>query len=233
MTLSRMLRVLALIGLLVAFVAGATGPVSAAEEPTATVGQADCVDGTEVTKVNLTAADGADTTFTTVVTNSADGDEVFRDDDRTVPAGTSEKVSVPGLTYGNYLVIVTVAQVEVLRDGIHVGCPPVGSYKNAGIGGGGGCEGERTYSFSNRPIKGATGDLLPVRFSIVDGDRVLYTVILPEDDPFPYEASVEFAEGELPQGASVLVDGEQPTFPIVWSMPSCAPPGPPLPETGA
>ncbi len=233
MTRTRMLRLLALVGLLVAFVAGGALPVSAAEEPAATVGQAGCVDGAEVTKVNLIAADGAETTFTTVVTNSA-GDEVFRDDDRAVPAGTSEKVSVPGLTYGDYLVIVTVADDEVLRDVIHAGCPPVDSYRNVGIGGSGGCEGEQSYFFSNRPIKGATGDLLPVRFSVVDGDRVLYTVLLPEDDSSPFEAMVEFARGELPRTAEVLVDGDPPTFPIIWTVPSCVPnPEPPLPNTGA
>lgn len=233
MTRTRTVRLPALIGLLLAFVAGGTLPVAAAEEPTATVGQAGCVDGAKPTKVVLTAADGAGTTFTTVVTDGADGDEVFRDDDRVVPAGTSEKVSVPGLTFGDYLVVVTVADEEILRDVIPVRCPPLDDYKNAGIGGGGGCDGERSYIFTNRPITGAAGELLPVRFSIVDGDRVIYTVILPDDDASPFEASVEFAEGELPQGFEVLVDGEPPTFPIVWSLPSCAPPEPPLPETGA
>ena len=222
-----LLRYVAAIALAAAALVSAQAPAPAATEPTATVGQAQgCVDGVKTTKVTLGAADGQDTTFTTTVTR--DLTEVFKDADRVVPAGTSEKVSIPGLTYGSYL-------IRVLADGEEVFGESVGDYKNTSVSSFSGCEGETVLSFSNRPIRGAEGDVLPAKFAVFDdtpgGTRTVFTVTLPDSDENPFDASVRFERGSYPKNIRITVDGPEIQY---WSISaaSCVPPEPPVPNTG-
>jgi hypothetical protein len=229
-----LLRYLAVIALAAAALVGSQAPAPAAAEPTASIGQAQgCVDGVKTTKVNLVAADAQDTTFTITVTR--DVTEVFQDADRVVPAGTSEKVSIPGLTYGSYVIRVVADGEKVLGEPVYVGCPPVGDYKNTSVSGFHGCDGETVLSFSNRPIRGAEGELLPAKFAVFDdapgGTTTVFTVTLPDGDKNPYDASVRFERGEYPKSIRITVDGTEVKFwPI--SAASCRPPEPPLPNTG-
>src|SRR5689334_5020213 len=206
-----LVRYLAVIALSAVALVSAQAPAPAASEPTASIGQATgCVEGAKVTKVNLVAADAADTTFT--ITVERDLKEVFKDADRVVPAGTSEKVSIPDLTYGSYLVRVLAGGDEVLQQWVYVGCPPVGDYKDPEVTQFGGCEGESVFHFSNYPINGAKGKVLPVTFKIRSGATTVYTVTLPDNDSRPYDESVTYEHGDYPKDLTITVDGEELTY---------------------
>lgn len=211
---------------------GIQGTAPAAAEPTATLDTGDCVDGAQDAQVHLSASDSASSTFTTIVTRGED--EVFRDASHQVPAGTTDDVSIPGLTYGGYVVRVLVEGDTVLLRGIQVSCPPVSDYTNPMVQLFVGCKHDGVVTFTNRPIEGATGDLLPVSFVLFEdratGTRTIASLKLPDGDADPYQEKLTFNAGEFPKKVHVTANGEKLAF-TPGPVATCLDP-PDVPNTG-
>lgn len=226
--LPRVLAAAALGGVLLSIQA----PAPAATDPSATFTTTGCTDGAETATVHLTAADGADTSFTTTVTGNQG--EVLNDSDHVVPAGTTIDVATPALGYGPYAVDVRAGKKRVLTDLVQVRCVPTADYKNPGFGTVDRCDNTISYLFSNEPIKGAGGDLLPVKFRVsvrLHGVYTVHTFSLPESDADPYTHTFTFTRTGGPARVRYTADGRQ----LVVSSSGtedCAADPQPLPNTG-
>lgn len=240
--LRRLLASLAL-ALFTSALLGGASPALAGPEPAAVLLPTTCADGLGVGHVELLAADGAETTFTTTVSSYSLG-QVFADDPREVAAGESFVLDIPDLFYGDYAVRVTSDGSQVLVATLEVTCIPTQPYDQASWHGSIGCNRTTAYTVSNTPIPGAEDLLRPVRFKVIlPGGPTYLDTELPDADDNPYEAVVAVpwdddagATSSADAQVTVTADGE-PLDASSWVAASCERPEEPqvkapLPNTG-